>query len=184
MKKCTDCENLLDKTMFNKNKRQGDGLNNTCRSCQSIRNKKRYSVKKKEIRAQHKEYRLKDVAAYNEMQKKQYIKHKEKRLAEAKEAYKKNPEAFKDRAEARDKRIQDAIPSGVDKKIINTLYSRLRAKCRKLRSIHGIKFSRHHIVPLDKGGVHAPCNWTIISNSQNSSINKNIELHNICWLNR
>lgn len=46
MKECCECKISLDVNLFSKDKNKKDGLNNRCKSCCSIRNKKRYLNKK------------------------------------------------------------------------------------------------------------------------------------------
>jgi len=56
MKKCCECEKNLDFKYFSKNKNLKDGLNNRCKVCCSIRNKKRYNKNKEKLKAQTNEY--------------------------------------------------------------------------------------------------------------------------------
>jgi hypothetical protein len=57
MKKCNKCLIIKDFSDFNKHKTQKDGLNITCRECCKIANKKRYELKKNEIKQRVKQYK-------------------------------------------------------------------------------------------------------------------------------
>lgn len=56
MKICCECKKNLSLEFYSKDKNKKDGLNNRCKECCSIRNKKRYQEKKEIIKQQTSKY--------------------------------------------------------------------------------------------------------------------------------
>jgi hypothetical protein len=56
LKNCCECKILYSLEQFSKNKNIKDGYNNRCKSCCSLRNKKRYELKKNSIKAKCNQY--------------------------------------------------------------------------------------------------------------------------------
>ena len=56
MKNCCECNIEQDLNQFSKNKNIKDGFNNRCKFCCSIRNKKRYELKKEDIKIKCAQY--------------------------------------------------------------------------------------------------------------------------------
>ena len=99
MKKCCECKVSLDFILFSKNKNSKDGLNNRCKDCCNIRNKKRYLNKGIEIKKQTLSYyydnkekilsKSKQKPSYHKLNPGYFNNYREKNKEKYKEYYKK-----------------------------------------------------------------------------------------------
>ena len=58
MKKCSGCGVLKSKTEFHKNKRRKDGLQNYCKACKKVADKKSNQKHKDRVRESKRRYRI------------------------------------------------------------------------------------------------------------------------------
>jgi len=95
MKECCECKISLNINLFSKDKNKKDGLNNRCKSCCSVRNKKRYLDKKEHIKESTLNY---------------YYDNKEKILEGQKlkpSYHKQNPQYYKDYREKNSDKLKN-----------------------------------------------------------------------------
>jgi len=85
---CIKCGEELANTMFNKAKQNKDGLINTCRSCESIKNK--------QWRKDHKEYKNRQDKLYRESHKEECAEYLKKYNIENKEKHKENGKRWRE----------------------------------------------------------------------------------------
>jgi hypothetical protein len=184
--------------MFNKNKRNKDGLGTECRPCANAYSKKyhdnnverhkermreRYRADPERISIEASKWRLENpekaraakkawAAAnrekLNAASRASWVKHHEKNLARKKRYREQNPERGAEHVRARQTRKQKAMPMWADRSRILEIYR----ECKRISAETGIKHHVDHYFPLKSDvvcGLHVEHNLRIIPASENHS---------------
>lgn len=155
-KQCTKCLQLLDLTFFSPNKKLKDGFTYWCKPCFNLYRK--FKSKKKRITSP-------------EDNKKNYLKHKEKRLLAFQEYYQSNKQKIKQKQKEyrqsnkeylnlRNRKRKELITGrNITSQQIEQLKFESKGKCHYCQSTEFLQID--HYFPLSKGGAHHISNLVI-----------------------
>lgn len=188
MKACTTCGEIKSLGEFYRRSDSPDGYRNDCKDCRKILSAANYfSNRPKNLETRRRYYQKKvaenpdfqkekywsDVEAARALSKKYYLKHREKRVAQAVQYAKKNPaksNATKKKYKLAKKRACPfwvlSSPKLCD--MIKDVYYR----AQKLTEETGIVHHVDHIVPVQGKnicGLHVPWNLQVLTASENCS---------------
>ena len=190
-KRCTRCSEQKPIDEFNKDRRQPDGLQSKCRSCQKevrrdwyLRNREREieksaqwaienpeKAREKDLRrnarnpgrtaAQAKRWRLENKDRYLANRRNWKRSNPEKVRKSARASYAKNPEKYLAKSH---KRRQKDPETGVvfTRRDVERIYRQQRGMCACCKGKLGTKFERDHIIPLALGGTNDPANIQLL----------------------
>jgi len=133
--------------------------------------------------AQHREYRKANRERIIAQKREQYKANRERISAQRREHYKANAERIKAEKREyykanREKRHANSASYRARKKecsvpLTETEKIKMRSLSRKMQRLNkkkgGVEYHIDHIVPMDYGGIHHPCNLRIVESSENCS---------------
>lgn len=197
-KRCEACKEDVPLLMFSKNRSTKDGFAKACKPCRKTYDQAYYEKNKERRREKNKQnylanpaifkararkwekenierkrelraiYRLLDGEKIKEFSKRDWIRHREKRLAKSREYRLANPERGAEHVRARQTRKQQAMPAWADRDAIRAIY----AKCRRISQETGIKHHVDHYYPLKNSlvcGLHCEYNLQVLPAVDNQS---------------
>jgi hypothetical protein len=138
------------------------------RERRNAQNREYRKANRERILAQKREYRKANRERII-AQKKEHYKANRKRIRTQQSEYRKaNPEIVHAyRASRRARKKECSVP------LAETEKTKLRSLSRKMQRLNkkkgGVEYHIDHILPIDYGGVHHPCNLRIMESSENSS---------------
>jgi hypothetical protein len=135
---------------------------------QSARQKEYYKANAERLCAQQKEHRKINAERLSARQKEYRKINGEKVNARQREYHKANPEiSHRSCSNYRARKKKCSVP------LTETEKTKLRSLSRKMQRLNkkkgGVEYHIDHIVPMDYGGVHHPCNLRIMEGSENLS---------------
>lgn len=164
-KTCSTCRQMLDATLFHKNRTSRDGLAYYCKSCMSVVCQRLRETRRKATQRSHSS----DPARLTAWRKKYYDTHRAERIEATAAWQRDNPGAAAAKTSARRAALLQATPVWADTEFICLLY--VEAADMSRRRVRGA-FDVDHIVPLKSKmvcGLHTHSNVRIIPAKDNRS---------------
>ena len=127
--------------------------------------KQRYHADKPKHREYARKWYSENAEAEKLRHKEYYEQNRDRVNAYMRERYKTKAPQIVAQVRERDARKRNQSPklSSIERLMVNNYYER----AKELTIEHGIEFSVDHITPINKGGLHAPWNLQVVTDSDN-----------------
>lgn len=162
LKKCSNCKELKNKACFGKRKKSTDGLDYSCKQCESKYWKEYYQKNSKKLSLNKQIWYEENV---------EQIKEQQRNYRKA------NPEKILAKNARRILQLKQATPKWLTDEQIKQMNS-LYFKAKDLQRKTGRKYHVDHIVPLTGktvSGLNVPWNLQIVTQKQNLKKANNLE---------